>query len=495
MAERFDVVVVGSGGGGGVIAGELGRRGRRVLLLEAGPHVTARDFTRFEAGAGHRIWWPTRFALTGDGPPIVMVAGRAVGGSTIINTKVALRATDEDFGKWHAASGLVNDAGAPFGADDLAEDYEHVERVLGVRERADWPHSVHTVRRGFQAMGTDLTPVRSYTDHNCTKCGSCLQGCPTNAGKSTMTQWIHPALGRGEIDLRPEATVTRVRVEEREGALRAVGVDYADAAGQAHAVDASVVVVAAGTLNTPQLLLRSELPELTGHSPSSALIGRTLGTHTARMVHGLFDEPQDCHMVYPITARCEAFKPDDAGGFVVEATTIMDPIGLASNLVDEEMRPLWGSRLTDVMGRYRHWAGLFMMTNDSNNGTVELDEDGNERFTKPIPPEDQQRLDRASEFCEDVLRAAGATDVVATGYLTSHVQGSCRMGSDPARSVVDAHGESHDVHGLYLGDGSLVPRTLSVNPSLTIMALAMRVARAIHADQAGYLERGTRLAA
>ena len=117
MSERFDVVVVGSGAGGGVVAGELAARGRRVALLELGPHRTARDFRRWEAHASHDLWWPIRFAMPAGewGPgPVALIGGRCVGGSTTINTKVAMRADADDLGKWHAASGLLGDGGEPF---------------------------------------------------------------------------------------------------------------------------------------------------------------------------------------------------------------------------------------------------------------------------------------------------------------------------------------------------------------------------------------------
>jgi len=139
--ERFDVVVVGSGAGGGVVAGELAARGRRVALLELGPHRTARDFRRWEAHASHDLWWPIRFAMpAGDwGPgPVAMIGGRCVGGSTTINTKVAMRADDVDLAKWHEAAGLLGESGEPFGSDDIAPYYERVERYLNVRERNDW---------------------------------------------------------------------------------------------------------------------------------------------------------------------------------------------------------------------------------------------------------------------------------------------------------------------------------------------------------------------
>jgi choline dehydrogenase-like flavoprotein len=474
MSERFDVVVVGSGAGGGVVAGELAEQGRSVLLLEIGPHLTAADFTRWEAKAAHDMWWPIRFGLIdgGAGGVIGLIGGRCVGGGTTINTKVALRAHERDHAKWREASGLE------LSVADLAPHYDRVEARLGVRERHDWPKSVETVEPGFRALGAELEAVRSYTDANCMRCGSCLQGCPTNAGKSTLNTYIHDTWATGKLQLRANSKVERIVIEDGE----AKGVEYTDADGSLQRVDAGVVVAAAGTLNTPQLLLRSGMPE----SASSALIGRNLGFHPARIVYGLFDEPQDAHMVYPITTHCMNHQHDEDGGFVVEATTIMDPIAFATTTEDDD-GPLWGDRLVDTMRSFRHWVGLLAMTNDDNNGAVLLDDDGNERFEANFTPDERERMDGAFAFTKDVLTAAGATDVKWTGLVTTHVQGTCRMGSDPARSVVDVNAQSWDVKRLYVGDGSLVPRTLSVNPSLTFMALAGRLAGHLHEDQSGYL--------
>jgi choline dehydrogenase-like flavoprotein len=127
------------------------------------------------------------------------------------------------------------------------------------------------------------------------------------------------------------------------------------------------------------------------------------------------------------------------------------------------------------------------MVNDENNGTVILGEDGREVFTTDFNERERGRLDAALAFSKDVLVAAGATQVCWTGIASTHVQGTCRMGSDPERSVTDADGRVWGVERLYVGDGSVVPRTLSVNPSLTIMALADRLAAHLHADPHGYL--------
>jgi choline dehydrogenase-like flavoprotein len=488
MSERFEVVVVGSGAGGGVVASELAERGRRVLLLEAGPHRTAADFMRWEAHANHELWFaPALAAPAGEGPPMLLFRGRCVGGTTTINTKVALRPDAEDYAKWHQAAGLLGEGGRPFGEADLAPYLERVERRLGVRERADWQRCVRTVVPGFEALGAELEPVTSYTDENCMRCGSCLQGCPTNAGKGTLNVWIQPAWARGLLELRAGCEVRRVLISGSVGAAQASGVEYLDADGAAHVVDAEVVVLAAGALATPGLLLRSGVRELASGSPSAALIGRHLGFHPARLVSGLFDEPQDAHMVYPITAHCMKFRHDADGGFLVEASTVQDPIGFASGLCDEQGAPMWGRELVEMARRYRYFSGLLAMVNDENNGTAELDEDGRERYSFAWSATERERIERALEFSREVLLAAGARRVLQTDVLSTHLQGGCRMGSDPARSVLDEHGECRDVRRLFIGDGSAIPRTLSVNPSLTIMALASRLADYLDRGGGGYL--------
>jgi len=412
-----------------------------------------------------------------------------VGGTTTINTKVALRPCAEDYEKWHGAAGLLGASGRPFAESDLLPHLQRVEARLGVRERADWQRCVQTVQRGFKALGADLEPVMSYTDSNCMRCGSCLQGCPTNAGKSTLNTYIHPPWAAGRLTLRADCHVERVTIGDDGAGPRATGVEYLDADGEARRVESDIVVVAAGALATPGLLIRSGVPEAAGHSPSSELIGRHLGFHAARLVEGVFDEAQDAHMVYPISAHCMAFQRDADGGFVVEAATVQDPIGFATALCDDDGRPLWGQPLVDAVRRYRYVSGLLTLVNDENTGSVWVDPSGRDRFRVDFNEREQERINRSLAFARAVLEASGARRVFHTDVLSTHVQGSRRMGSDPSRSVVDAHGESHDVRGLFVGDSSVVPRTLSVNPSLTIMALASRLAEYINSGEHGYFGR------
>jgi choline dehydrogenase-like flavoprotein len=476
MKTDFDLIVIGSGAGGGVLAAELAQSDCDVLLLETGRHWPTESFKRWEAKASHDLFWPMRFAPLPGGDAVAFLSGRCVGGTTTVNTKVALRAHEQDVAKWHAATGLTNDDGVPFALADLDPYYRRVEDVLRVRERSDWDKCIHTVQAGFRALGAELEPVHSYTGPECEKYGSCLQGCPTGAGKSTMNTYIAQALPGGRLDLRTQATVRRILIDDATGGVRAAGVEYVDAAGACHVVKARRVVVAAGALNTPQLLMRSGL--------RNAALGRHVGLHPARLVYGLFDEIQDSHRVYPISAHCMQFQRDEDGGFVLEASTVMDPIAFATTIRDEH-GPLWGRRLVDAVRPYRRYGGVLAMVNDENNASVGLDAQGAERIEVNLNAREQQRIDAALRFSRDVLRAAGAREVYWTGLISTHTQGGCRMGDDPARSVVDRHGQCHGVKDLFVADASLIPCTVSVNPSLTVMALATRLAEHLLTEMAG----------
>jgi choline dehydrogenase-like flavoprotein len=488
MSERYEVIVVGSGAGGGLIAGELADAGRSVLLLEAGPHKTAADYMRWEARANHEMWWPIAWAEPATpGPPMPLFRGRLVGGTTSINTKVALRPSREDYSKWHDAAGIVNENGEPFDEADLLPHLERVERRLGVRVRDDWQRCVKTVEPAFRELGAELESVVSYTDENCMRCGSCLQGCPTNAGKNTLNVYIQPAIVHSELELRADCDVRRILIEDHCDGPEATGVEYVAADGATRQAHADVIVVAAGALGTPGLLLRSGVREAAGNSSSSQLIGHNLGFHVARLVQGLFDDVQDAHAVYPITSHCMKFQRDADGGFIVEASTIQDPIGFATALSDEDGVPLWGEELVQMLRKYRYFTGLLTMVNDENTGTAWVDATGRDRYSIDFNAREHERIDASLRFAKDVLHRAGARRVFQTGVLSTHVQGSCRMGADPQRSAVNSHAESHDIRRLFVGDSSVIPRTLSVNPSLTIMALASRLADYLAGDQHGYL--------
>jgi choline dehydrogenase-like flavoprotein len=147
---------------------------------------------------------------------------------------------------------------------------------------------------------------------------------------------------------------------------------------------------------------------------------------------------------------------------------------------------MWGQELSETVRSYRYFSGLLTMVTDDNNGVAWVDENGDDRYSYRWTAVEQARDAAALRFAREVLLAAGAKRVLPSSQTSTHVQGGCRMGSDSGRSVVDAHAESHDVRRLFVGDGSAVPCTLSVNPSLTIMSLASRLAAYLSSGEHGY---------
>jgi choline dehydrogenase-like flavoprotein len=145
------------------------------------------------------------------------------------------------------------------------------------------------------------------------------------------------------------------------------------------------------------------------------------------------------------------------------------------------------------MRNYRRLSGLLTMVNDENNGQCFVDAKGRDRYSYRFNDRERRRVAESQSAAAAILRDAGASEVYATGVVSTHVQGSCRMGSDPERSAVNSHAESHDVRRLFVGDSSVIPRVISVNPSLTIMAMADRTAQYLIGDEHGYLPAAHRV--
>jgi hypothetical protein len=363
--DDAEVLVVGSGAVGSLVATELADQGADVLLVEtcAGParYVSTED---------------DRVTLTGG-------------------VNVATRAPRLGLEPW----------------------YEKAESRLGITERPDWPSS--QVHQGFAVLGRSLDPVVAF---------------PASTG----------FLGCCEVE---ELILDGRKVS---------GVRYRDASGGG-VLRAPKIIFAAGTLNTARILLRSN-DFVTLDTPATRSVGRNLGLRPARLVYGLFDEPQTCYI--------SAQHQED--GFVVVATVTQDPVSFAENLVDSHHQPLWGPSLTEAVARHRHWAGLSVMIADENTARIDLDAREEVVVSKRFSAAERHRLDEALTFGADVLKAAGAREVIWTGLSATHPHGGAPIADDTGRSL--------DVEGLYIADGSLVPPTLSVDPSLTILALALKVA-------------------
>ncbi len=475
--------MIGSGAGGGPVSYLLAQAGKKVAIIEAGGFYTANDFTRFELVALRTLWakprWTQNYELGLEGE-IALGMGRCVGGSTTIFTAVAHRAPEFNFSEWYEATGLKNDSGERFSPADLAPHYKQVERDTGVRKYTEWDEGMKQINMGFEKIGHPFLPVNAFITPRCDQSG-CLFGCPTEAKRGTLVSYIVPAIYLG-AELFYNSTVTKILISKGKSSddpAMATGVEFLQEGKEKRRISSKVVIIAAGALNTPHLLMNSGVGDIVGDTPSVSQIGRNFGVNTAAVVFGRFGKPLNNWLMHPLSGHIEEFSQKEKGGFLLEASEVMEgPLSFSQVMVDSDGIPLWGRKQKEIMENYRFYAGIFVNIHDKNDGRIFRDpETGLEKIYKPVTADDKSRFRAAKALCQEGLEAAGAQKTLDSVYLSHHVQGSCRMGQDPERSVVDANCKMHDVEGLYVMDGSVIPSVIDANPSLTIMALSDRLGK------------------
>lgn len=515
-----DVVVVGSGAGGGVIASELTRAGRSVVVVEAGPFVDEAHLPTDELDAYDRVYLNHGLLTTWDGA-VTMLAGTGVGGGTLVNWMTSIAAPDDVRADWARDHGIDGVDGAAFD-DDVAA----IEREIGVAPATVIPPKDGVILRGAAALGWEAAPTRRNAS-DCGDCGSCPFGCPRGAKQSTMRVHLAAAAAAG-ARIVDRARVTKILLDGG----RAVGVeaelridDPAPAGAGAGSsvgpvrpptrrlvVRANQVVVAAGALRTPAVLLGSGLDH--------PAIGRHLRLHPVPVIAGLFDDPIDMWRGTMQAARSLEFIRPDGGrnGYVIESAP--GHPGLIALALPWEGT---GAH-ADLLGRIRHVAPLIAITRDGGEGRVRLTGAGKVRIDYRLDARGVATLRHALVSMAGIARAAGARQILAAGtpprwhgrsrvapgqearafvvfedalrafdfapnrgsVFSAHQMGTVRMGAsaghpcDPAGRVRTRGGAV--VSGLYVGDGSLFPTGLGVNPMITIMALARRVARTVVAE-------------
>jgi choline dehydrogenase-like flavoprotein len=479
-----EVVVIGTGAGGAACAYELASRGRAVLMLEEGD-LHRRSAFRGRPSVSNRTMYRDHgviMSLGNVGMPIF--AGRAVGGSTVINSGTCYRAPDRVLDRWQRELGLPSD----FSGAGLAPYYERVERMLGVAP-ADPLHAgriATLIARGAGHLGY-THGVLNRNAPGCDGQGVCCFGCPTGAKRSTDVSYVPEALLRG-AQLVTAARVTNIDIEN--GRARGVTAELRGKNGKRTLrVKADAVVVAGGTLMTPMLLKRS------GACRTSRMLGKNLSIHPASKVLALFDERVDQYNGIPQSYAIDQFADE---GLLFEGASV--PFDLAATTI-----PWTGARFMEMMERYPYLATFGFMIEDTSRGEVREGPNGSPLIFYNLNRRDMALLQRGMEILCEVYQAAGARRVLpfAVGHedvstrealdrlrsarlrpgdfdLTAfHPLGTCRVGTDPRNSCIGPDHEAHDVGGLYVTDGSAVPSALGRNPQMTIMALSLRAAEVI----------------
>jgi choline dehydrogenase-like flavoprotein len=509
--DEVDLVIVGAGAGGGVLAQRLSRAGWRVVVLEAGPFWDPdADWVSDERGA-HTLYW-TEPRVIGGADPVPLGSnnsGRGVGGSMVHYAGYVPRLHPSDF-RTHSLDGVGVDW--PIAYDDLEPYYAAIEAELPVAGQ-DWPwgrphhypqrpHPVggngDVFLRGAQAAGiqTRVGPVaitngRFGNRPHCIYRGFCQQGCKVNAKASPLITHVPDALARG-AEIRAHCHVTKVLVDERTGAAN--GVSYLRN-GVERRQRSKAVAVAGYSIETPRLLMLSATdahPYGLGNDHDQ--LGRNIMVQGAPQTAGRFEAEVRMHKGTVPEASTEQFYETDATkpyarGFSVQTTSPL-PIAWAEHI---SAQGHWGEVLREYMRDYVHWGVLGalceFLPHPDNRVTLSdtLDRHGLPvaHFAYSQSDNDKALLAAAQSTMEDVLRAAGAEELM-TIKRNAHLVGGARMAHRPEDGVVDADHRVHGVRNLYVTDGSVLPTQGSANPALTIMSLAARAAdRMIEHAQTG----------
>ena len=501
-SDEVDMVIVGAGAGGSVLAQRLARAGWRVVILEAGPFWHPdEDWVSDEAGS-HDLYW-TQKRIIGGSDPIEMGknnSGRGVGGSMVHYAGYTPRFHPSDL-----QTNTLDGVGAdwPITYEDIRGHYETVERELPVAGQ-NWPwgyphtypFSPHPIGeaasrlwRGAIECGITMrvgpVGIVNGTFGNRPHCiyrGYCLQGCKVNAKASPYVTHLPDALAH-HVEIRADSMAVRVEVDQASG--RATGVTYfREGDGVERRQRAKVVAVAGYSIETPRLLLNSTSAQFrNGLCNNEDQVGRYVMVQGASQTAGRFPDELRMYKAPPPEISSEDFYETDrargfARGFSIQTVSPL-PIGWAEHVLADGH---WGGALREYMRDYNHWSviGVLneLLAQPENRVTLAEEKDPYgvpvARFDYSLCDNDRANIAYSTKVITDILHAADAQDVL-TIHRYAHLIGGARMGTSPDNSVVDANQRTWAVPNLYLSDGSVCPTQGSANPALTIMALASRL--------------------
>ena len=499
------VVIVGSGAGGGTMAYELTARGIPCVLLEAGPFLKPEDYENDEWAAFAQMAWLDHRTASGpyrvarDFPNLPAWIVKAVGGTTTHWSGATPRFRAHEF-KTRTYYGGVQGANLldwPITLDELAPYYDRAEIAIGSTHRHGRPglpannnykvlaNGAQKVGYHFYATGPYGTNAEPYDGRPASvQDGFNFQGDKHTSKWSTAVREIPRAVATGLCDLRPDSHAVQVT---HDATGRANAVLYLDKAGNLHRQAAAAVCVAGNSIESPRLLLLSASalhPD--GLANSSGQVGRNYMRHTTGSVYARFDSP--VHMYRGETmagiiadeARLDTSR-GFAGGYYME-TLSLGPAFLAAFAEPGS----WGPDFTAIMDAYRNTAGMWIVGEDMPQETnrVTLNTEFTDQWGLPSAdvhfadhPNDVAMREHGYSRADEIYRAVGATGTHHTPpYPATHNLGTCRMSERPEDGVTDRFGQTHDVPGLFVCDGSLMTSGAAANPTLTIVALAIRQA-------------------
>ncbi|WP_407521737.1 GMC family oxidoreductase [Methylobacterium oryzisoli] len=499
------VVIVGSGAGGGTLGTELALKGIKTVILEAGARHNTEDFVNDEWASFAQLAWTDMRTTSGswrvarDFPNLPAWIVKAVGGSTVHWAGASLRFEEHEF-RIRDHYGVMPGANLldwPITLADLdpwyakAEDRMGVTRTNGIKGLPGNNNfkvlEAGARRVGYKEVHTGRMAINSEERHDrgaCQQIGFCFQGCKSGAKWSTLIAEIPRGEETGNLEVRPNCMVIRI---EHDAAGKVTGVVYADEKGQLQRQKARIVAVAGNSIESPRLLLNSAstlFPD--GLANSSGQVGRNYMRHMTGSIYGVFEK--SVHMYRGTTMagiiRDEAHhdpKRGFAGGYEMETLSLGVPFMAAF------LNPGgWGRTFTSAMEQYPRMAGMWLVGEDMPQETnrITLDPAVKDKHGMPVAhvhfddhPNDVAMRNHAYRQGAAVYEAVGATVTYPTPpYPSTHNMGTNRMSAKPRDGVVNGFGQTHDVKNLFVSDGSQFTSGAACNPTLTIVALALRQA-------------------
>jgi choline dehydrogenase-like flavoprotein len=502
--EAVDFCVIGAGAGGGTLSCKLSEYGFTVVTLDAGPYW--RPLEDFASDESHqaKLYWTDERIVDGDNPLQLGAnnSGKSVGGSTVHFAMVSLRFRPEWF---KARTKLGYGVNWPLDWREMWRYYCEVEHALKISgpirypwgpKRPRYPYRPHELNaaalvlaKSAEAMGIAWSPTPLATlsaprglAHPCVYRGMCVIGCSTNAKQSVLTTWLPRALAAG-AEIRDLSMAGWI---EHDAKGKAIGVHYLRE-GRWHFQRARNVVVAGYAIETPRILLNSKsalFPD--GLANSSGLVGKNLMVQANQAVWGLMKEEIRSYKGPPSLAITEHWNYEDKGKDFFGGYSYMSqgPLPLVWAGTQSSKRGLWGQRLLDEMEKYNHQVGLKIVGEclPQERNCVTLTEE-KDQYGLPIPrvtysycENDKKLITHSLGFMRQALESVQAAEIWDETDDTCHLNGTARMGDDPATSVVNADCRAWDMENLWICDGSVFPTVGGVNPSLTIQAIACRTA-------------------